>query len=567
MAEAQVAQPSADPLSTGTTATETGGKAAGSSAVTADVQANGATNGAVAAKSETSKNAQSTAESETSNTGLDRSEATKATEDDTSKGTEKGLNSKLGSTLKSTAESRDKRNGSYQSGRGGNKRDYNKRGGYRAGIKSVMDEQEPSSDPVAIRKQVEFYFSDSNLAQDRFLFGKVGGPANHAVPISVIHSFKRMRHFQPLQAVVDALKESITLEIVEDDTAIKRKEAMQLPADWEKLQDQNEIEKVFEDQGMARSVYAKGFGHEQASTQFDIEAWFAQYGPTNQVRLRRAEDKVFKGSVFVEFDSEETAKVFLNLDPIPKFNGRELQVKSKKQYCDEKVEDINSGRIRANERDHRKSRRDDRDWKERRDEFQKNGFKGERGGGRGGRNAYGGRKRGSPQGRDRHEYVPSAWLALDWIYVQCDKYLRLLSSRAKSSGTSTASPESSKKRARDEDASEEAEGSPKAKKTQVEASGKTTKDSAMRDEGVQTEPLNDEAVENEAAKDEATKPEVQEKTKSAEEPGSEANKAKTSETVDSEKDETTNGDVKKSAGEEPVPAIEKVEPVAKKTEA
>jgi len=237
-----------------------------------------------------------------------------------------------------------------------------------------------------------------------------------------------MRHFQPFSAIVDALKESATVDVVDDDLSIRRKEALPEGLEGKPMV---EIEKVYEDKSMARSVYAKGFGEEQPSTQFDIEAFFAQYGPTNSVRLRRTFDATFKGSVFVEFDSEQTQKDFLSLDPVPKWQGNELQIKSKKQYCDEKVDGIAAGRVRPNEdgynnlnkhsRDDRKRRRDspdydrgkrdeddDRDWRTRREEDAKSGFKDNRNGGKHkgsggsgrGRDRDGGR-RGGRGGRDR----------------------------------------------------------------------------------------------------------------------------------------------------------------------
>jgi len=49
--------------------------------------------------------------------------------------------------------------------------------------------QEETDDPVEIRKQVEFYFSDSNLPMDKFLLSKVGGSKNNAVPLELLHSF------------------------------------------------------------------------------------------------------------------------------------------------------------------------------------------------------------------------------------------------------------------------------------------------------------------------------------------------------------------------------------------
>lgn len=265
---------------------------------------------------------------------------------------------------------------------------------YRKNIISDLTSQPESSDPVAIRKQVEFYFSDSNLLQDEFLFKQVQGHENLPIPISVIHSFKRMRRFQPFSAVVDALKESTTLNVVGDNNdQVQRKTP--LP---ESLKDKpmNEIKQVIEDQAMKRSVYVKGFGEEEPSTQFDIEAFFAEYGPTNSVRLRRTIRKIFKRSVFVEFDSEETQKKFLELDPKPKWKGCDLIIKSKKQYCDDKVEDIKAGRIKPHgaEEGRPLANKDDRDWKVRRAEDQRNGH---RGGGRGG----GGRGFGSRGGRGR----------------------------------------------------------------------------------------------------------------------------------------------------------------------
>lgn len=285
---------------------------------------------------------------------------------------------------------------------------------FKQNIKSDLTSQPVSSDPVEIRKQVEFYFSDSNLMSDNFLYAKVEGHQNLPVPIGVIHSFKRMRHFQPYSAVVDALKESKILDVTDNGSCVQRK--VPIPEHL-KGKPMVEIQKVYEDAAMARSVYVKGFGEELPSTQFDIEAFFAQHGSTNSVRLRRQTNKVFKGSVFVEFDSEVTQKAFLALEPKPKWKGNDLAIKSKKQYCDEKVDDIRAGKVRPHSGDRQSSHHDkrgdndNRDWRIRRDEDSKSGFKDRNGGrhkgfGSSGRGRGGGRGRGRDRdgrdGRDRN---------------------------------------------------------------------------------------------------------------------------------------------------------------------
>ena len=217
-----------------------------------------------------------------------------------------------------------------------------------------------------------------------------------------------MRHFQPFGAVVDALKGSSVLEVVElakqngevgkekneevdgkverdskdeegskneDKSKDEQDKSMQpeveicvkrkTPLAAATSGTQNEIKKAFEDAALARSVYVKGFGKENYNTQFEIEAWFSEFGPTNAVRLRRDEHKTFKGSVFVEFDSEATAKNFVELSPPPAFRDRNLTVKSKKQYLDERLEGTKEGT---------KPDVVNRDWRELREEDKKKGY-------------------------------------------------------------------------------------------------------------------------------------------------------------------------------------------------
>lgn len=232
-----------------------------------------------------------------------------------------------------------------------------------------------------------------------------------------------MKRFQPMSAIIAALKESKFLKVSgpEGEEGVSRV----VPYDPKDTVTERERERT------SRSVYAKGFGDEEPSTQFDIEAFFTPYGPTTSIRLRRTEDKLFKGSVFVEFQDVETYERFLAVDPKPLWKGEHvLMIQPKQDYIDRKNEDIQEGRIEPknsnytqgfgggrgrgrgrgrgqggdrggdrggnrggfrdrNDRD--RGDRDPNDWKKRREEDRANGFKDDRKGGRGRGRGRGGR--------------------------------------------------------------------------------------------------------------------------------------------------------------------------------
>lgn len=235
-----------------------------------------------------------------------------------------------------------------------------------------------------------------------------GGSENKPIPVKTIHSFKRMRSFQPYSAVVAALKESSFLEISgeEGEEVIKRKVAYK-------------PQPAFKAKAEAATVYVKGFGDEAPDTQFELEAFFAKFGEVKAVKLRRTNENLFKGSVFVTFADEETAKNFLKLDPAPKWKDHDLKIMSKHDYCQEKNDLIRQGKIEPSSNGAKKfyegrdasrggrgrgrgGQNGSDDWKQRRENDQKNGFRDRRDGGRGGRGGRGrgrgGRGRG---GRDR----------------------------------------------------------------------------------------------------------------------------------------------------------------------
>ncbi|KAF2993260.1 hypothetical protein E8E13_001101 [Curvularia kusanoi] len=87
--------------------------------------------------------------------------------------------------------------------------------------------QDDHPEGVAIRRQVEFYFSDENLASDLHLLKQCGGRENIPVSISRICGFKKMRSYKPKALVVTALRKSTFLEVSGDGKTIKRKTPLQ----------------------------------------------------------------------------------------------------------------------------------------------------------------------------------------------------------------------------------------------------------------------------------------------------------------------------------------------------
>ncbi|KJZ78075.1 hypothetical protein HIM_02712 [Hirsutella minnesotensis 3608] len=284
------------------------------------------------------------------------------------------------------------------------------RDNYRNNRKFDPSVRDVTDDPVAIRKQVEFYFGDWNFPQDKFMWETCEGTANKPMDISKIHSFKRMRTFQPYSAVVAALRESKFLDVEgeEGKETVKRKVPYKPLAEA-----RSKVE--------AATVYVKGFGDENPDTQFDLESFFAQFGEIKGLKLRRTNEGLFKGSVFVTFPDEEAAKKFIAMDPAPTYKGHELKIMSKRDYCDEKSDLIRQGKLEPNSTTQKKfyegrdpnkknfrgkdQRSDSDDWKKRREQDQKNGFQDRRGGGRGrggrGRGRGGGRGGRDGGGRDR----------------------------------------------------------------------------------------------------------------------------------------------------------------------
>lgn len=101
---------------------------------------------------------------------------------------------------------------------------------------------------VPLPSQVEFYFSDSNLRFDKFLFGLVG-KENKWVPLKMVASFKRMQRFKDFATIQTALEASELLELNLQKTMIKRKVPLDTNVSYSKIRE-------IQDQAQSRSLYA-----------------------------------------------------------------------------------------------------------------------------------------------------------------------------------------------------------------------------------------------------------------------------------------------------------------------
>ncbi|GLC34153.1 hypothetical protein PLESTB_000843200 [Pleodorina starrii] len=184
-----------------------------------------------------------------------------------------------------------------------------------------------------VQRQVEFYFSDSNLPKDKFLKERMAEDPEGYVKLNVIIAFQRMRDMlqvtssdpaavpaEAVATVAEILSNSSTLQLDETKTKIKRKAP---------LANENEIARAVD----GRSIYARPF---PVDTSVDaITDFFGGHAPVNCVRMRRhMRSKGFKGSVFVEFASPEDAEKVLAMSL--EYEGAPLRMQKKVEFVEGK---------------------------------------------------------------------------------------------------------------------------------------------------------------------------------------------------------------------------------------
>ena len=149
----------------------------------------------------------------------------------------------------------------------------------------VSQEQEQK-----IRKQVEFYFGDHNLPKDKFLQAELAKNPQGWIPLAILLSFNRLKSLSTDPAVImHALMGSDIVEVCQQSQMVRRIGEIKTGSDM-----------------LERSLYVKAFKPEDTLEQ--VEAFFEAKGVQGiaAIRMRRMREcKTFKGSVFLEFTTQE----------------------------------------------------------------------------------------------------------------------------------------------------------------------------------------------------------------------------------------------------------------------
>jgi len=195
-----------------------------------------------------------------------------------------------------------------------------------------------------ILKQVDYYFGDSNYPKDKFLRNKAKENPGGYIPLSVLTTFNRLKSLTTDPAsIAKAIKSSTIVELNEDSTMLKRKAP--LPED---------------DTSLLRTIYSKGWP--VGATIEQVSSLFSAYGTVLSVRLRkRNTTHEFKGTVLIEFSSEDEAKAALAA--APQIEGHTLLYQTKEAWAQEKREAFQNKKAKKAE----KKEKQEKDGKKRKE--------------------------------------------------------------------------------------------------------------------------------------------------------------------------------------------------------
>ncbi|XP_055493982.1 lupus La protein [Leucoraja erinacea] len=178
-----------------------------------------------------------------------------------------------------------------------------------------------------ICEQIEYYFGDHNLPRDKFLKEQIKLDDGWVTLETMIKFNRLSRLTTDFTIIVEGLNKSKSglLEISEDKSKIRRSPSKPLP-EFEEYKTSIKV----------RSVYVKGFP--TSATLDEIKDWFDENGPVENIQMRRTLQRQFKGSVFVVFNSLDSATKFVETQGL-KYKETDMIILFKEAYFQKKAEE------------------------------------------------------------------------------------------------------------------------------------------------------------------------------------------------------------------------------------
>ncbi|ELW67888.1 Lupus La protein [Tupaia chinensis] len=198
------------------------------------------------------------------------------------------------------------------------------------------DNEKMAALEAKICHQIEYYFGDFNLPQDKFLKEQIKLDEGW-VPLEIMIKFNRLNCLTTdFNAIVEALSESKAelMEISEDKTKIRRSPSKSLP----------EVTDEYKNDVKNRSIYIKGFPTD--ATYDDIKEWLEGKGEILNIQMRRTLQKALKGSIFAVFENIASAKKFVEA-PGQKYKGTEMLILFKEDYFEKKNAERRQHKVEA----------------------------------------------------------------------------------------------------------------------------------------------------------------------------------------------------------------------------
>ncbi|CAN1346883.1 La protein 1 [Linum perenne] len=187
-----------------------------------------------------------------------------------------------------------------------------------------------------VLRQVEYYFSDSNLSRDKFLSKTITTSEDGLVSLALICSFKKLKAYLKLgevkqediadgtlNAVAQTLRNSASLKLSGDGRKVGRVTPLLNPEEIAEKLDQRMV-----------AVSPLPFDIDQES----LQLFFSQHGKVNSVRLPKliANTNTFCGTALVEFSSDEEVQKILSQSFT--IGSLQLELKPKKEFDAERAQ-------------------------------------------------------------------------------------------------------------------------------------------------------------------------------------------------------------------------------------